>query len=123
MEAGSIVSYTPRDGEQPYIAVVQYTWPDGSLQLYAFHHQASANIRSAKASECRLIVGPEQIMDMHRRIDRLEDLFNFLVERQNRQQPANEQQADTAEEETETKPAWPSSSSAQTSRARRQSSN
>lgn len=146
MQPGSIVIYTPRDGDESYVALVQSVWPDDSLQLFVLHHQASANVRSALASQCHLVMGPDLVADLAFRVNRLEDLVNFMIERQNAgplkgatpkpaPEPEPEPEPDEPEEEEEngepeesdaepvtiattSKPPWPSSRSRSTSRAR-----
>jgi hypothetical protein len=62
MHTGTLVEYTPREGEQSYPAVVMQEWPDGSLQLYALHFENSHQVRSAHPSQVKPILDPRHIV-------------------------------------------------------------
>lgn len=124
MHEGSIVSFREREGEDPYIAIVQREWSDGSLQLFVLHHQASANVRAARREQCEVIIGASQVKSLYASVSALNDKLNYLIEQLEARAGKEGAQPDAGEEDEdgELKP-WPSSSSRSTSRGRRQPSN
>lgn len=84
VEVGAIVRFTApgsreTNGEERVIpAVVTHQWPDGSLQLYAFHFQGSALLQqSVKPEFVEMVMSRNEFdlifEDINRRITELEN--------------------------------------------------
>lgn len=81
MHQGTLVQYTPREGEASFPAVVMQEWPDGTLQLYALHFENSHQVRSAHPSQVKPIVDPKQILALLVQYDEHDKRLAMLEQR------------------------------------------